>query len=152
MNDLDHVVQWAHALLARIGPAGRRAVNRKVATELRKGQAKRIAAQSNPDGSPFEPRKPRRLAKKGSIRRRAMFAKLRTAKYLRTSASAEDLTVGFIGRAARIARVHQDGLNDRVAPNGVTVRYASRVLLGFTDTDVNTIADSLLKHLAGRDT
>jgi phage virion morphogenesis protein len=136
MSDLDHVASWAHALLARLDPAAQRRLNRKVAADLRKGQAKRIAAQK----------------KKGSIRKRAMFLRLRTSKFLRTTASPTDLTVGFIGRASRIARVHQDGLTDQVAPGGKRVRYARRGLLGMTDADIDIVADSLLRHLAEGDT
>jgi phage virion morphogenesis protein len=152
MSDLDHVANWAHALLARLDPAAQRRLNRKVAADLRKGQAKRIAAQKNPDGSPYEPRKARPQKKKGSIRKRAMFLRLRTSKFLRTTASPTDLTVGFIGRASRIARVHQDGLTDQVAPGGKRVRYARRGLLGMTDADIDIVADSLLRHLAEGDT
>jgi phage virion morphogenesis protein len=152
VSDLEHIAAWAHSLLARLDPAEQRKVNRKVAADLRKAQARRIATQTNPDGSPYEPRKPRRASKKGSIRKRAMFSRLRTSKFLRTSATPTDLTVGFIGRAARIARVHQDGLTDRVDRGGKTIRYPQRVLLGLTDADLDAVQDSLLRHLAGNDT
>jgi phage virion morphogenesis protein len=152
VSDFEHVATWAQGLLARLDPAERRRLNRKVGTDLRRSQGKRIAQQRNPDGSAYEPRKARRATKKGSIRRRAMFAKLRTARYLRVSATDTDLTVGFFGRAARIARVHQDGLVDLVERGGKSVRYPARLLLGFTDADLSTIQDSILRHLAGHST
>jgi phage virion morphogenesis protein len=85
----------------------------QVATYLRRSQAERIAAQRNPDGSPYEPRKPRLRNKKGAIRR-TMFEKLRQAKRLRKTATAQSATVTIGGRSARIARVHQYGLRDKV--------------------------------------
>lgn len=151
MSDFEHVATWAQGLLSRLEPVERRRLNRKVATDLRRSQGQRIAQQRNPDGSPYEPRKPRRDGKKGSIRRRAMFRKLRMARYLRIGATDTELTVGFFGRAGRIARVHQDGLVDRVERGGKSVRYAQRVLLGFNHSDLATIQDAILRHLTGRE-
>ena len=48
---------------------------------------------------------------------------------------------------ARIARVHQDGLRDRVSRHGPTVRYERRQVLGFTDADAKAIRDLLIEHL-----
>lgn len=136
-------------LLSALGPAARRALARDVARELRAAQVRRIAAQRNPDGSGFEPRRPRLRAKSGRIRR-AMFARLRTTRHLRTESSADAALVVIAGRAARIARVHQYGLTDRVSPRGPRHRYAARELLGFTDADRQSIADRVLDHLARR--
>jgi hypothetical protein len=44
-----------------------------------------------------------------------MFNKVRTTKYLKTTQDENQLSVGFYGRVARIARVHQEGLTDKVA-------------------------------------
>lgn len=76
-----------------------------------------------------------------------MFAKLRTAKYLKTNATADAAVVAFTGRAARIARVHQYGLTDRVTPNGPRVRYARRELLGFSEEDRALVKDMLISSL-----
>ena len=40
-----------------------------------------------------------------------MFAKLRTARYLKTTATGEAAVVEFAGKVQRIARIHQEGLN-----------------------------------------
>ncbi len=78
-----------------------------------------------------------------------MFAKLRTAKYLKTAASADSASVQFEGKVQRIARVHHYGLRDRVSRKGPEVRYAERRLLGVND-EVETITrDTLLRWLAG---
>ncbi|GAB0676959.1 phage virion morphogenesis protein [Escherichia coli] len=77
-----------------------------------------------------------------------MFAKLRTARYLKARGDAGGLTVGYDGVAARIARVHQFGERDRVAA-GVYTDYPARELLGITPADERLIADRLLNRIAG---
>ena len=149
-NDLQSLETWAGALLSKLQPAQIRQVNRKVAQDLRRSQVSRIASQRNPDGTPFEPRKNKNLrGKKGRIKRRKdnMFVKLRTARYLKIESDENQIAVGFIGRVARLARVHQEGLTDRVSAHGPQHKYPSRKLLGFTQTTRDLIRDSLLKHI-----
>lgn len=150
-HPLIQVEEWAEALLSRLSPAEQRTVNTKVGQALRRSQAQRIASQRNPDGSGFEPRRTSKnlRGKRGRIKRRAMFAKLRTSRYLRVQASGSGVAVGFFGRVARIGRVHQRGLNDRPAAGMEDVRYARRELLGFTQPDIELIRDTLAAHLAG---
>lgn len=62
-----------------------------------------------------------------------MFAKLRTAKYLKAVASSDSASVEFEGRVQRIARVHHYGLRDCISRKGPEVSYAERHLLGFND-------------------
>ena len=83
-DDLRALEDWAGALLNQVQPAERRKVTQTIARELRRSQQQRIAAQRNPDGTPYAPRKPRQQlrAKAGRIKQRKMFAKLRTARYL----------------------------------------------------------------------
>ena len=76
-----------------------------------------------------------------------MFNKLRTTKHLKTQQDANQLTVGFYGKVARIARVHQEGLRDKVARNGVEYPYPERRLLGFSLGDQVLIREVLLRHL-----
>lgn len=140
MDGLSAVETWAGALLGQLSPAGRRTVMRDVARELRRSQQKRIAAQRNPDGSAYEPRKAKPGQKKARdkrdrIKRTAMFMKLRTARLMKVEAEADGFAVGFAGRVARIARVHQDGERAPVAPGGPQYRYPARVLLGLTDAE-----------------
>lgn len=85
-------------------------------------------------------------SQKGSIRRGAMYSKIRQAKHLKSKASPEAVIVGFSGQVASIARVHQYGLRDRVAPKGPKVDYPERRLLGFTDQDILMIQDKLLER------
>jgi len=138
---------WAAAQLARLAPAARRRLARKLAIAVRRDQQKRIAAQQNPDGSAYAPRKPRAVARSGRIRRKTLFGKLRRAKHLRIRATANGADIGFTGRTARIARVHQYGQRDHVAPRGPKVRYPRRELLGFTPELQARIRNLLIEEL-----
>ena len=151
-NDLTALEQWAGALLARLEPAARRKVNQQVAQDLRRSQQQRIKAQQSPEGTPYAARKPRKQLreKQGRIKKQkaAMFGKLRTSAHLKLNADANQIAVGFLGRVARIARVHQFGLRDSVCKNGPEVQYAERQLLGFSSAYHELIKGSLLRHLA----
>lgn len=146
MDDLTAIEEWAETLLAKLSPGARRAAAVDIGRELRRRQKDRIGAQLNPDGSAFAPRKPRIRGKQGRIKRRAMFAKLRTAKYLKLETDSNGLALGFSGRAARLALVHQQGGSGEVAP-GRSYQYPVRQLLGFTESDREMIRDKLLEHV-----
>lgn len=146
MSDLDALEDWAGPILRRLEPAGRVKLARSLAQQLRRSQQQRVAAQRNPDGSAFAPRKPHKLREKaGRVKRKAkMFQKMRTAAYLKASGDGRAVTVGFVGRIAKIARVHQYGLRDRVAPRGPKASYEQRRLLGLTSDDLDLIKNILL--------
>ncbi|MFJ7315609.1 phage virion morphogenesis protein [Pseudomonas sp. NPDC098747] len=148
-DDLLALEDWASGLLDQMEPGARSKLARELGMLLRRSQQQRIGAQRNPDGTPYTPRKPRELrGKQGRIRRKAqMFKKLRTARYLKARGDANAMTVGFAGRVARIARVHQYGLKDRAERNAPEVQYEQRQLLGFSDADRDMIRDALLTHL-----
>lgn len=147
MDDLQQLEGWIGPLLAKLQPAARRRLARNVGTALRRSQAQRIRDQRNPDGSNYAPRK---RAQAGQLKRRAdrMFQGLTKPKHLKVEASEQAVAVGFLGRVARIARVHQEGLSDRVTPKGPTVRYERREVLGFTEAERQTIRDLLIEHLS----
>lgn len=148
-DSLQQLEDWAAPLLAKISPAEQRKLVRSIATDLRRRQAARIKAQQNPDGSAFAPRKPQpsHLQKPGKVRQ--MFGKIRMAKHFKVLRDGQGPAVGIVGRSARIASVHQYGLRDAVTPGGKEVQYPERVLLGFTEDDVERIRDLLLEHLVG---
>ncbi|WP_300754985.1 phage virion morphogenesis protein [Janthinobacterium sp.] len=150
-DDLRALEAWAGVLLAKLQPAQRRAINHKVAIDLRRSQAQRIKAQQGPDGTAYPARKRRKelKGKNGRIKRQkaAMFAKIRTAKYLKVKATGDQIEVGFLGRVARVARVHQFGLEDRVSKKGPAYKYPERPLLGLSEPDRTLIRESLLHHM-----
>lgn len=149
-DEFSDVQAWAAALMAQLRPAERRRVNRAIAVELRRSEGQRIAAQQNPDGTPYAPRRAKKnlRGKVGAIRRR-MFSRLRTARHLRIHATDTEAIVGYAGRVARIALVHQEGRTDRPAPGQKPVRYPRRKLLGFTQQERDAVLDTLARHLAG---
>ena len=148
MADLEQLEEWAGPLLEKLQPGERRALARRIGVAVRRSQQSRIAAQQNPDGTRFAPRKPQRMRDRaGEIKRGAMFKRIRQAKHLRIQVDQSGASIGFFGRVARIARVHQEGLSDRPSRNGQPVRYERRELLGFTASDRELIRDLLLVHL-----
>ena len=149
-DDLRQLETWVAPLIAKLSGEGRRSLARVIGTGLRASQQARIAAQIAPDGTPFAARKATTIRDRGGkIRKRkaAMFPKLRMARYLKVTPTAQGVTVGFTGRTANIARVHQEGLNDRPSPNAREVRYARRQLLGFSEADREMVRDALVEYL-----
>jgi len=150
-DDLQRLEEWAGALIAKVQPAQRRQLVRQVANDLRREHARLIALQVAPDGAPYPARKNRKelRGKSGRIKRQkaAMFNKLRTNTFLRIQADANQASVGFFGKVARIARVHHEGRQDKVAPRGPSYKYPARALLGFSGRDLAELRRSLLEHL-----
>jgi len=146
-DDLTALETWLNPLLAKLEPQERTKLAKEAAREIRKNQTKRITAQKNPDGSAFEKRKPRDLrGKQGRIKKK-MFQKLKMARYLKAQGSEQAMTVGFTGRVARIARVHQYGLKDRAERGAPDVRYARRELLGLSEADLEIVRSLIIDQL-----
>lgn len=151
MATVEEVQAKLTALINNLSPQARRQLARNIGQALRKNQQARIARQENPDGTAFEPRKPRKEfgKKKGRIKRKAMFAKLRTARYFKIQSNANEVSVGFNGSSAMIAKVHQYGLMSSPSKTkDFKVRYAQRELLGFSQSDLDAIEDLVLEQLS----
>lgn len=148
-NRLEALEDWAAGLLGQLQPAARNRLARTLGQALRRSQQQRVIAQRNPDGSKYAPRKQRNLrGKQGRMKRKVqMFQKLRTASFMKAQGDGNAISVGFTGRIARIARVHQYGLKDRAERGAPDVTYEQREVLGFTDSDSDLIRDGLLEHL-----
>ena len=147
-DDLLALELWAEPLLQGMTAGERVALARKIGTALRRSQHQRIQQQRNPDGSTFVPRK-RARDKAGKIKRKAdkMFQRISRSEHLRIQASETGVAVGFTGRIARIAGIHQRGETDRVSPGGPSVRYPTRELLGLTSSDRDMIREMTIDHL-----
>lgn len=147
-DNLNALEDWAAPLLRQLQPDARTKLARSLAQQLRRSQQQRITRQQNPDGTPYAPRKQRNLrGKEGRIKRKTtMFTKLRTAKYLKAKGDGNAISVGFTGRIARIARVHQYGLRDRAEAGAKDVMYARRELVGLMENELRVIKDSLLAY------
>lgn len=149
-DNLNQLATWAAPLLAKLSSQERRAMMRELAIGLRKRQSDRIKDQQNVDGSAYVPRKPQRLirSKQGRIKQ-TMFNKLTKASHLKIAITEGSAAVGFDGRTARIARVHQLGLRDKVSRYRVEYDYPKRELLGFSDDDQTWARDFLIDRLTG---
>ena len=148
MADLDALAYALSELLARCSPAASRAALREIMRGLQQSNRERIAANVDPDGKSFAPRRPQRIRdKKGRIRMRtkrgAMFRKLRNTT--RVTIADGVGTLDFRG-SPRIPEAHHFGLVDRVRA-GLSVTYTARPLLGISAADHEYVRDVLLKHL-----
>ena len=152
MNDFAPIEQLCRDLLLRTAPPERARLMRSIGREVRKSQSDRIAAQRDPEGAAFAPRRPKpdRGRKKGKLRQQKMFRKLRMAKSLKAGGNGDEVWVGFGGRASRIANIHQQGLSDAPAPGQPKVRYARRMLLGLTEIEQQRILDLILTQVTAR--
>ncbi|MGP6442063.1 phage virion morphogenesis protein [Rahnella aceris] len=144
MNELSAFDTRLAGLIAALSPQSRKALAATIAKRLRKHQQQRIKQQVTPEGQPFTPRRPQPLrAKKGRIKRE-MFAKLRTAKYMKAKGTADDAVVEFTGQVQRMAKVHQYGLRDRPSVRAKEMQYPARPLLGLDTEDMKIVEDELL--------
>ncbi|WP_224798169.1 phage virion morphogenesis protein [Idiomarina abyssalis] len=143
---LDPFVDRVQALLEKLDTGQRKALARDISRHLRGSQAKRIRENENPDGSPYEDRKPQpeMRKRKGSLR---MFRKIHRTKNLKAKATPNEASVGFTGFANHIARVNQYGLRARVNERGLQHKYPERELLGLTDKDRDFIEETMVKHV-----
>ncbi|WP_336795846.1 phage virion morphogenesis protein [Erwinia aphidicola] len=147
MNELEPLETKLTALLANLSPAARKKMATDIARKLRASQQHNIKRQQAPDGTPFKPRKAQPLrGKKGRVKRE-MFAKLRTAKYMKAKGTGDGAVVEFTGRVLRMARVHHYGLNDRATRGGKEIQYDARPLLGVNDNLLGQVEDWILRSI-----
>lgn len=146
MAELHEVDAWLDSLLAQLEPSARKRMLREVARDVRRIEQANITAQRAPDGTAWEPRRATARTKPGRIRRK-MFAKLKTTKYLKAQASADQAEIAFAPAVQKLARVHHYGLRDRVNRRGTMVKYAERPLLGVNGEVESSVRDTLLRWL-----
>lgn len=147
MNELSPFYTRLAGLITALSPQSRKSLAVAVSKRLRASQQQNIKRQQAPDGTPYAPRKtPLRNTKR--LRDRAMFSKLRTARYMKAKGSGDDAVVEFVGRVKRMANVHHYGLRDRPSPHSAAVKYEARPLLGFSTADVKMIETAVIEHLA----
>ncbi len=152
MAELEAIEPWIGGLLAKLSAGERRKMAGDIGRMLRTANSKRIAANVQPDGSGMAPRKRRAARKSGRVKRKGrMFARLKLARNMKLSATPDQVEMGFVSTAiARVARVHQEGLVDRVnhRRDSVKVKYTKRELIGFAQDDPAAIMDIILAKLA----
>lgn len=147
MSELQLVNDRLEALISSLSAPARKEMARSIGRKLRASQQQNIKRQQAPDGTPFKPRKAQPVrSKKGRIKRE-MFAKLRTAKYMKTQASPNEAVIEFAGNVQRMARVHHYGLRDRPSRKGKEVKYEARPLLGISDEDIKKLEEMVIDAL-----
>lgn len=149
MNALKPFDDALAGLIASLTPKARKALAVTIAKRLRASQQQRIKRQQAPDGTPYAARKSQPLRKpKGRIKQE-MFAKLRTARYMKANSSPDEAVVEFAGRVERMAAVHHFGLRDRPNVHSKDVQYDERPLLGFSQQDIAIVESIITDTLAG---
>lgn len=147
-DDVDALAGWVEPLLRSMDPAARRKLMKVISRDLRKANQERMKQQEGPDGNSWEPRKKRSLrGKKGAIRKKAMFTKLRTSKFLKIRTDPDSAGLAFAGLSGRIAAIHHYGLRAKIDKNGPVYDYPARPLLGFGRDDLELIAERVLEHI-----
>ncbi|HHQ6535095.1 TPA: phage virion morphogenesis protein [Serratia fonticola] len=147
MNELEPFETKLAGLIGNLSPQSRKALAVTIAKRLRASQQHNIKRQQAPDGTPYAPRKTQLRSKQGRIKR-AMFAKLRTARYLKANGNNNAAMVEFVGRVKRMTEVHHYGLRDRPSVRSSEVRYEKRQLLGFSSSDINAIEEEMIVHIS----
>ncbi len=131
MDAIAGLNHWLDALALRLEPAQRKTLMRILAQGLRLRFKDRIKQQNDPDGHRFVPRKRDQV---GKIKRQgALFQNI--GKQLKTEYSADHAAVGFGGRTATVALVHQDGQTIRPGRFAKSTSYPIRKLVGFSKDD-----------------
>jgi phage virion morphogenesis protein len=151
-TDLTRLEGWLDGLMLRLSPGARRKLATKIGQSLRRSNAKRIAANKEPDGSAMAPRRPRIGPDGKEVRRGRMFRRLRLARNMRIRATPDSVELNFGGgKAQRVAETHHDGDVDTVGRtrDGRTIRarYEARRLLGFGDDDMDMVLDQVTMAL-----
>lgn len=137
---LDH---WLDQIALRLEPAQRRELMRRLAQGLRVRQRDRIKQQRDPDGSRFIPRKRNQIGNKK--RQGALFQNI--GREIKTEYSADHAAVGFGGRTAVVAEVHQEGKTIKPSRYAKATHYPIRELVGFSQDDEKWIESEIQKFL-----
>ena len=147
MSDFKPFEEKLKGLLDAMSPAARRRLAVDIAKRLRQSQQQRIKSQKAPDGTAYAPRKPQRIRDKKGRVKREMFAKLRTARYMKASGNDSASVVEFSGKVQRIARVHHYGLKDKPGRDSAPMHYPKRELLGLSREDKKIIEQEIVNTL-----
>lgn len=137
---------WLHQAAAAFEAPARRKLLVEIARELRRRTQKRMAAQTAPDGTDWEPRKRNH---QGKVRKKVkLMAGLRQARRLLAKGSSDQAEIGWEGRLGRIARIHHLGLTDMVGKKGPRYKYPARPLIDITPDDLDYIRSAIMDRVS----
>lgn len=88
------------------------------------------------------------LRRRGGAKRRAMFRRLASGRYLRSQADDRSFWVGFSDKASAVASIHHYGLRDKPNLRAKDADYPRRELIGANDDDREHLLDLLYDHFA----
>ena len=143
MDAIAGLNHWLDQIALSLEPGQRRELMRKLAQGLRVRHRDRIKQQRDPDGYRFIPRKRNQI---GRIKRQgALFQNI--GKQLKTEYSSDHAAVGFGGRTAFVAKVHQEGENIKPNQYAKPTQYPIRKLVGFSLEDENWIEREIQTYL-----
>ena len=131
--------RWFDQFLQHLEPTERRELMRRLAQGLRVRSKDRIKQQKEPNGNRFTPRKRDQI---GSIKRKCAMSN-KIGQQLKIEYSADKASVGFGGRTAQIAKVHQEGKTIRPTDRAKPTKYPIRELVGFSQADQKWIETEL---------
>ena len=134
---------WLDQIALRLAPTQRRELMRRLAQGLRVRQRDRIKQQRDPDGHRFIPRKRNQIGNKK--RQGPLFQNI--GKDIKTEYSANHAAVGFGGRTAVVAEVHQQGKTIKPSRYAKATNYPIRALVGFSQDDEKWIESEIQKFL-----
>ncbi len=145
IDPLAPLKRWLVNALAAIDPAARRALLMDIGRELRRRNQRRIAAQTDPDGAAWAPRK---RNSHGKVRKHAkMLQGFRDGRRLRLKVTTGSMELGYDGRNAWMARIHHYGEVAAVARGGANVKYLARRLLGMPEDDQQFVYERIAQAL-----
>lgn len=146
-DDFRRLDPWIQQIAARFDERSRLKMGRKMAQALRKLNAKRIAANVQPDGTAMAPRKKPANVVRDKVRKSGkMFQRMKLAKNMPISVHPDQIEITFDSKLAQTAAVHHYGLRDRIGRfrGAPSIRYPRRELLGFAPEDINSVTRIIL--------
>ncbi|WFF38040.1 phage virion morphogenesis protein [Moraxella nasibovis] len=149
MAELSYLPEHLERIIDGLSDGQMLKLKKTLAQKVRNNQKKRITAQQNVDGSAYTPKKPQRK-RRGQRVRKKMMNTIKQARHMKIEQSSEGFAIGYVGRMAQVAEVHQYGLTARInAKRGTSAAYPVRELLGISDEDKQIIDEAVLDYLEG---
>ncbi len=139
--DASELEQHITAVMQTLPPSAQAALARKIAKALLDDTKASMQRQESPDGKAWSARK--RINGKPTSKRK-MFVRMRLAKHLKIRNKPGQAVIGWVGPAARIARISQFGLTD---PNNFDADYPKRPLIGLTPEHKELIQSTVNQFL-----
>lgn len=150
MDDLERFQRDVGSLLAGLADKGKlRTINRRIGVYLKNSSRTRIKQQQDVEGSAFAPRKPikARTAYQRHANRGKLLGNIARATHLKSKYTADRLQIGYRGRAAKLARWHNEGSVQRMKKAGYSIVVPRRHYMGISEPDWEMINQIVIEEL-----